>query len=454
MSDGEPDAVPRLPPRRPAGPGGLRGRTAFLGFGRDPLGFVDRLAREYPGAARLPMPGGALVYLTDPEAIGDVLLDRERVFTKDWTTRALTAVLGDGLFTSEGETWRRQRNLIAPALHRKQIASYVGIAARRASAYAAARADGETRDVKPDMTRLTMEIVAEALFGDDIGDAAARVARALEAALQAFESLIYSWRRFVPEAFDQPVRRRLRDASAALDAVVNEIVARKRAADAPGDDLLSRLIEARDEGGAGMTDRQLRDEAVTMLLAGHETTAMALGFSLWFLARHPESAARVADEARAVLGTRAVEADDLTRLPAAAGAFKEALRLRPPVWLFGREATRDAIVGGFAIERGEQVLVSPWLMHRDPRWFPQPEVFRPARWEEGLEKALPRHVYLPFGSGLRACAGMHFALMEGTVILATVCRAWRVEPTSADPLPLSPAITLRPRDGVRLRFRR
>jgi cytochrome P450 len=440
---------------RPGGPRGIAGRVAFMGFGRDPLGFVERLVRDHPGgAARLPMPGTALVYLTDPEAIGAVLLDRERVFIKDWTTRSLGPVLGNGLFTSEGELWRRQRNLVAPALHRKQIGAYVQIAARRAADYVATLRDGEVRDVKPDMTRLTMEIVAEALFGADLGDAAARVARALEEALRAFEALIYTWRRFVPAEWDQPVRRRLHDASAALDAVVVEIIRKKRAfaAEGAGADLLSRLLAARDEGGAGMSDQQVRDEVVTMLLAGHETTAMALSFALWFLAAAPEAAARVAAEAA---GARIAETDDVARLAAASAAFKETLRLRPPVWLFGREATRDAVVGRFRVEKGEQVLVTPWLMHHDARWFPDPRVFRPERWTEAFEEGLPRHVYLPFGGGQRTCAGLHFALMEGAVVLATICRAFAIERADGHGggLELSPAITLRPRAGVPLRFR-
>jgi cytochrome P450 len=451
MSDAGENAAPA---RRPAGPGGVRGQLAFMAFGRDPLGFVERLARDYPGgAARLPMPGAALVYLTEPDAIGAVLLDRERAFIKDWTTRALGPVLGNGLFTSEGDFWRRQRTLVAPALHRKQIGAYVEIAARRAAAYVATLRDGEVRDVKPDMTRLTMEIVAEALFGADLGDAATRVARALEDALRAFETLIYTWRRFVPAQWEQPVRRQLADASAALDAVVVDIIQKKRAAasTAEAPDLLSRLLAARDEDGAGMSDRQVRDEVVTMLLAGHETTAMALSFALWFLAAAPDAAARIAAEA-ADGGGRLAETEDVARLASATAAFKETLRLRPPVWLFGREATRDVVVGGWQLHEGEQVLVTPWLMHHDARWFADPRAFRPERWTPAFEEALPRHVYLPFGGGLRTCVGLHFALMEGAVILATLCRAKTVARADAGELPLSPAITLRPRDGVRLRF--
>jgi len=446
----------RAPPRRPEDPGGLFGRFAFLTFARDPLGFVERLARAHPGAARLPMPGTALVYLTDLDAVGEVLLDRERVFVKDWNTRVLEVVLGQGLFTSEGELWRRQRSLVAPALHRKQIAAYVDIAARRAAAYARDRRDGEVRDVKPDMTRLTMEIVAESLFGADLGDAVTAVATALDQALRAFETLIYSWRRFAPRSrAAAPVRRRLEDASASLTAVVEQIIARKRGGAggrATGDDLLSRLLAARDEGGIGMTDAQVRDEVVTMLLAGHETTAMALSFGLWFLAGDPVSAQGVAAEAAAVLSGEVVRADEVSRLTKANAAFKETLRLRPPLWLFGREARQDFVAGRWQLRAGEQVLIAPWLMHRNPRWFADPEVFRPQRWEGDFEERLPRHAFLPFGSGPRVCAGLHFALMEGAVVVATLMRQWEVARADAGELPLSAAITLRPAGPVRLRF--
>jgi cytochrome P450 len=441
--------------RRPEGPRGLRGRLAFASFGRDPLGFIAQLARTYPGAARLPMPGGALIYLLDPEAIGEVLLDRERLFTKDWNTRALGAVLGQGLFTSEGELWRRQRGLVAPPLARKQIGPYVEIVARRTQAFIDGIRDGEVRDVRPDMTRLTMEIVSEALFGADISAAVGRVAAALEDALSAFETLIYTWRRLIPARFDQPVRQRLRTASAVLDGVVLELIQNRRATapSPPSTDLLSRLLAARDEGGAGMTDQHLRDELVTMLLAGHETTAMALSFAFGFLARDRAAAARLHAEAIEVLkGDPATP--DVPRLTWADATFKETLRLRPPVWLFGREATRDCVVGGWQIRRGEQVLVAPWLMHHDPRWFPRPTEFSPGRWSEGLEQGLPRHVYLPFGGGQRICAGLHLATMEGAVILAMTARAleWTDE-DQAEPV-LNAAITLRPKHPLRLRFRR
>lgn len=433
--------------RRPVGPAGLHGQLRFLAFGRDPLGYVESLAKEFPGAARVSMLGLTHIYLWDREAVGDLLIDGQRVFTKDWTTRSLGAVLGQGLFTSEGQLWHRQRALITPALHRKHLDGFVHIAARRTSAYIDRLADGSTRDLKADMTHLTMEIVAEALFGADISDSASRVASALDDGLDAFATLIYTWRRLLPDHWHQPVRRRLTEASAALDSVVLDIIRERRGS--PGDsDLLSRFLAARDDEGRGMTDTQLRDEVVTMLLAGHETTAMALTFAIEFLCRHPHAWYRLRDEADERLGDRPTSFEDLSRLPYAAAVFKETLRLRPPIWLFGREATRDCTVGKWQLRAGDQVLVTPWVMHHDASLYERPREFLPERWMDGLQERLPRHAYLPFGGGSRMCAGVHFASMEGTVILSMLSRAATFTLVNSGNLPLNPTITLRPRDPV------
>jgi cytochrome P450 len=405
------------------------------------------------------------VYLTDLDAIGDVLLDRERRFSKDWTTRTLDAILGEGLFTSEGEHWRRQRQLVAPPLQRKQIAAYARAMASRTAALVdgvvqSAAGSGAPWDARPAMMRLTLEIVAETLFGADMPAAAsAEVASGLDEALAAFETLIYTWRRFVPRGWPQPVRARLRRAGERLDAVVRGIVAERRRAaernggDPGGDDLLGRLLAARDEAGAGMDDRQIRDEVVTILLAGHETTAMAMCFALHLLTRHPDVAARARAEVDAVLGGHLPGAEETRRLPFVTAVVKETLRLYPPVWLFGREALADQRAGGFAIRAGEQVLISPWVNHRDARHFPDPGRFAPERWLAGLEERLPRHAFLPFGGGSRVCAGMHFAMMEAVIILAVLIQRLEIEAVPGYELSLKPAVTLRPADDLPLRLR-
>lgn len=432
------------PYRRPHGPAGLSGQLRFVAFGRDPLGYLEALAHQYPGAARVSMLGLNHIYLWDREAIAELLIDRDLVFRKDWTTRALGAVLGNGLFTSEGAFWRRQRSLVAPTLHRRHLDGFVRVATRRTAEYIASVGQRQSRDLKADMTHLTMEIVAEALFGADISDSAARVAAALDDGLAAYESLIYTWRRLLPDHWGQPVRRRLAAASGVIDSVVARIISDRAGASTDGPDLLSRLIAARDDDGGRMTDVQLRDEVVTMLLAGHETTAMALTFAVAFLCRHPEHWAHLRAEADDCIGSREMTFDDLHRLPYAAAVFKETLRLRPPIWLFGREATRHCTLGNWEIRKGDQVIVTPWVMHHDAAVFDRPREFLPRRWLDGLEARLPRNAYLPFGGGSRMCAGIHFASMEGTVILSMLSRSLVVELTPAADVRPRPALTLRP----------
>jgi cytochrome P450 len=443
---------------RPGGPRGVRGLLAFTTFARDPLGFLERLAAAYPGAARLRIPGTTFVYLTDLDAVGEVLLDRERRFSKDWTTRTLDVILGEGLFTSEGERWRRQRQLVAPPLQRKQIAAYADTMAAPAAALVddISRASSDDDGVfaaRPAMMQLTLEIVAETLFGTTVGNASADVAAALDEALAAFEKLIYTWRRMLPRRWPQPVRTRLARAAGRLDTIVRGLIDQRRRAGGAGDDLLGRLLAARDEGGAGMDDQQLRDEAVTILLAGHETTAMAMCFALWFLTQHLDVAVLARAEVDAVLGGRLPTADDTRRLPLVTAIIKETLRLHPPLWVFGRQALEDCQVGRYQLRAGEQVLIAPWVNHRDPRHFPDPTRFAPERWLDGLEERLPRHAYLPFGGGSRVCAGMHFALMEAVIILTVMLQRLEIEALPGYQLQLNPAVTLRPRDNLPLRVR-
>jgi cytochrome P450 len=322
----------------------------------------------------------------------------------------------------------------------------------RAERFVAEAARGPTElDLRPKMMRLTLEVVAESLFGADLGDAADRIGEALELAIGSFERLIYTWRRLVPASWPIGVRRALAEASGSLSRVVDELVA-QRIARGLGDDLLSRLLESKDEAGQPMDAVQLRDEAVTILLAGHETTAMALTFAFWALDRHREVRARLLAELDAVLGDRSIELADLERLPYATAVVKETLRAYPPVWIFGREATVALDLGPYRIEAGDQLLMSPWVLHHDPAWFPEPQAFRPERWLEGLEERLPKHVYFPFGGGQRVCVGLHFAMMEAVILLATIVRGLEVAVAPDYAMTLDPALTLRPRDGLPVRL--
>ncbi len=440
-----------VPP--PPGPRGLERLLALPRFGRDPLAFTVEITRRHGDVARVQLGRDAAVLVGDPALVGEVLLDREHRFHKDRVTRGLSVIVGNGLLTSEGDFWRRQRRLIAPPLQRKHIARYADAMAASAAALVDRWRDGEARDLHRDMMRLTLDIVVETLFGLQVGDVADRVDRTVEGFMRDFQLLVQTWRRLLPHDFPQPVRRRMRAAGRVLDDILLEIIRTKRAA-AGGDDLLSLLLAARDDAGTGMTDAQLRDEAATLFLAGHETTALALGYAFVALARDPAVEAWLHEELDAALGDRLPGADDVARLPRTCAVVDETLRLFPPAWMIGREPQADVVMGGFRVSRGDQVLIAPWAMHRDPRWFDDPLVFRPARWLDGLAERLPRFAYLPFGGGARVCIGNHFARMEAVLLLATIARRVRLEAPPGWRLRLAPTVTLRPRDGLPVVVRR
>jgi cytochrome P450 len=439
----------------PPGPRTIRERArAFRAMTKDPDSAALALNTEYGPLMSIDIGRRRIVLVADPELIGEMLLDKDAAFMKDDVTRGLAQVLGRGLLTSEGELWRRQRKLIAPSLGKKQVASYADAMTRHARRYAEGLRDGDVRNVHADMSAVTLEIVVDTLFGTALRGAHERVGPIVDAYMDDFHALVHSWRRLFPSWFPFAQRRRGRRTARDLDALVMDVVRTKRASSERGDDLLSRMLLARDEADPtkGMDDRQLRDEAITLFMAGHETTANALSWTLLLLAEHPEIDSRVAAEVEAVLeGGRAATADDVVSLPITRAVVDEAMRLYPPAHIIGREALRDVELGGFRIPKGTTVLLSPWAMHHDPRFFPDPEAFRPERWLDGSAARLPRYVYLPFGAGPRVCVGNHFALLETVLVLASIVQRVRFERVSRAPVPAQPAITLRPRNGLPLR---
>lgn len=416
---------------------------------RDPLEMADdfaALARN--GAARLRAVSANLVLITDPELITKILLDRDEAFIKDQFTRDLDILLGQGLLTAEGELWKRQRKLIAPSLQPRQIAAYAASMARIAEAGAARLPANKSVDVHHELMQMTLDIVVETLFGAQLKGEHEEVGRWLELVMEDYARWVRSLARLLPRWFPNRRLARIRRASAQLNRLIDSLIAEKRTGDLTGDDLLTRLLLARDEQGQAMDETQLRDELVTMFSAGHETTALALSYALFLLAHHPEIQARARQEALA-LDTLDVKSPEKT--PYLAAVIREAMRLYPPAWAIGREPMRDVVVGDFLFKRGDQVLIAPYLLHRDPRWFENPTEFRPERWQDGLAERLPRHVYMPFGGGPRICIGNFFALMEAQLVLAALLRAARFEPEGPADLKLLASITLRPIGGIRLK---
>jgi cytochrome P450 len=308
--------------------------------------------------------------------------------------------------------------------------------------------DGEVRDVSREMTEITLRIAARTLFGTDVADDVATMRAASFTLAEHFRSRLFSLMILLPDAVPTPGNRRYQRSVRNLDDMVYRIIGQRRRSQAgqEHDDLLDMLLAARDESGQGMTDRQLRDEVMTLLLAGHDTTALALTWTFILLAQHPAAEARLLDEVDHVLGGRLPTSADASRLPYTEQVIAETLRLYPTAWMLGREAVRNTTIGGQPIGKGTTVLISPWVIHRDPRWFDEPAAFRPERWADGLAQRLPRFAYAPFGGGQRVCIGSSFAQLEATLLLATIAQRFRlvlVDP--AQPVEPLPVVTLRPR---------
>jgi cytochrome P450 len=393
-----------------------------------------------------------IVLVNTPNLVHEVLVTQADTFHKGPALSIYSRpLLGNGLLTSEDDFHRRQRGLVAPAFAHRRVAGYAKGMAHAAERLQANWKDGETLDVAHEMTRLTLGIVGKTLFDADLLGEADDVGRALTITMRYLVDVIRSPLR-LPFAWIPPWKRDVKAALVRLDATIYGLIEARRASGQDTGDLLSMLLLARDEenGGTAMMDpKQVRDEAMTLFLAGHETTANALAWTWYLLARHPEIYARVQAETDAALAGRSPTFDDLARLPYTLQVLKEAMRLYPPAYAIVRQAMQDVVIGGFRVPRGAIVLLSPYLLHHDPALFSDPETFDPGRFSPDAESARPRHAYLPFGGGPRVCIGAAFALMEGQLVLATL--AQRVTFRLAEPnrrIKPEPLITLRPRGGV------
>ena len=434
-------------------------------FSANRTAMLLRVARTHPhvGAMRVGLFDALVV--SAPSVAQEVLQTQAESFHKSLgLSLFLRPLLGDGLLTSEDDFHARQRRLIAPALTHKRIASYAATMAERASRTVAGWREGETFDAAEEMMRLTLEIVGKTLFDAEVGSEAAAVGEALT---EIMENTVATLGTLLPMPPVVPTRRNRasRRARARLDAVIYGLIAERRRhssepdrARKPAEDLLSLLLAARDEDGSRMSDKQVRDESMTLFLAGHETTANALVWALYLLARHPEIRARAEEEAApfARRGTP-LAMEDLRSLPFTLAVLKETMRLYPPAYIIGRRALKEVVVPGerpgesLRIGRNKVVFVNVLGLHRRPDSFPDPERFDPARFLGDRERELPRCAYLPFGAGPRVCIGNHFALMEGHLLLATIVGGARLDllPGHAD-VGMAPLVTLRPRGGVRM----
>ncbi|HTW84753.1 MAG TPA: cytochrome P450 [Candidatus Sulfotelmatobacter sp.] len=408
-------------------------------------GFLDRSARQYGPVTSWRMPKARWWLFDDAPSVERILTADATTIIKGRGTQRLRRLLGDGLLTSSEPLHLRQRRLVQPAFHRERVAGYAATMIDLTRQLADRLHDGETVEIDALMNRLTLRIAAKTLFSIDVADDGDTIGRALTEVLAVFPASLSAYGELLDHLQWHPITRRFNAARAQMDAVIAKVIAQRRAAGNPDyGDLLSILLTSTDEDAGAMPDALVRDEALTLLLAGHETTANALAWAWDQLARAPEAEARLHAELDQVLGDRDPEPADVPRLTFAREVMSESMRLRPPAWLMGRFSLKPLQLGGWDVPAGSVLFVSPFVTHRNPRYWKEPDAFRPERWSNGETADLPRGAYFPFGGGTRICIGEAFAWTEGVLLLATLARRFRFTALDAAPVPLDPLVTLRP----------
>jgi cytochrome P450 len=423
---------------------------ALRAFRQTPLGFLRQMREQYGDLCYFQIGPQHMYLVSEPALIQEILVNQAGNFIKSRVLQKARSLLGDGLLTNEGAPQLRQRRLVQPAFHRDRMLGYGRVMSTLAMRERDRWSHGQTQDIHAAMMRLTLAIVGETLFSTDVEQKAPEVGEALTTFVSLFDRLMLPWFELLMHL---PTRtaREVRGALDVLDRIIYGVIESRRADPTDRGDLLSMLMLADDPENPGerMSDVQVRDEALTLFLAGHETTANALTWTWYLLSKHPEVEARFHAEIDAVLtGGRAVTPEDVSALKYTEHVFAEALRLYPPAWALGRMAKADFTLGEHRIPAGSILLMSPAVTQRDPRWFPEPDQFRPERWADPAFKP-PKFAYFPFGGGARVCIGERFAWMEGILLLAAIGQRWRLRQDPADAVVEELAqVTLRPRGGL------
>jgi cytochrome P450 len=410
-------------------------------------------ARKYGDIVYFRVGGDQVYMLNHPDYIHEALVEKADKFHKSRQYKEVLArFLGNGLLVSDGEFWRRQRRLAQPAFHHKRIEAYSKVMVDYTLRMLEGWRDGERRDMAREMMRLTLFVVAKTLFDADLSGEADAIGQAFTALQETTDKRIGEFIP-IPDWFPTDYHRKERQALAALDKIILHIIEERRKSGEDKGDLLSMLLMAQDDDGTQMTDKQLRDEVTTLFLAGHETTANALAWSWFLLSQNPEVEAKLHREVDEVLNGRTPMLEDLKQLPYTEMVIKEAMRIYPPAWAFNREAIEGVEIGGYLIPKGAMISMSPYVTHRDARWFPEPLRFIPERFVPESEKQLPKYAYFPFGGGPRICIGNTFAMMEARLILATMAQQFSFELVGEHEVKPEPLITLRPKGGLAMRLR-
>jgi cytochrome P450 len=418
---------------------------------RDPIPFFTKLASEYGDASQFHVGPQQIFFFNHPDLIRDLLVTQHRSFHKSRVLQRSKIIFGEGLLTSEEELHRRQRRLAQPAFHRERIARYAEVMIERASRLT--WAEGEVLDIHQEMMRLTLSVVAKTLFDADVDQDADEIGAALTSLVDLFPTLMNPFANLLRKLpFPQTIR--FRRSLERLDRTVYGIIDERRKSGEDRGDLLSMLLMAVDEegDGGGMTDQQLRDEAMTLFLAGHETTANALAWTWYLLSLNTEAADAMHRELRDVLGDRLPTPADYARLPYTEMVVAESMRMFPPAWAVSRLAIEDAMIGEWLVPRGAVVVAAQAVTHRDPRWFPDPSRFDPLRFTPEAKASRPKLAYFPFGAGPRICIGEGFAWMEAVLIVATIAQRWKFELLARD-VKSQASITLRPKGGIEMKVK-
>lgn len=440
--------------KHPPGPQRRLPLAGLLAYRRGPLPFFQNLAERYGDIAYFKLGPQEAFFLNHPDLIKDVLVTNSQNFMKGLALQRAKRLLGTGLLTSEGEFHRRQRRLALPAFHRSRVASYAAVMTDYAAQMRERWQDNETLDIAEEMMGLTLGIVGKTLFDADVVADSKDVGEAMNVAMDLFNTITVPFFNLL-QKLPLPQVRRFDKAKAKLDAIIYRLIEERRASGKDRGDLLSMLLLAQDEeGGGGMTDEQLRDEALTIFLAGHETTANALTWTWYLLSQNPAAEAKLHHELDEVLGSRLPDFADVACLRYTEMVLAESMRLYPPAWAIGRMSLVDCEIGGYRMPRGSLVIMSQYVMHRDQRYFPDPSRFDPERWTEDARNSRPQFSYFPFGGGPRRCIGESFAWMEGVLLLATLAQKWQMRLAPQQVVALRPVITLRPKHGMKMRVTR
>lgn len=447
-------------------------------FIRDPINTLSTIAREYGEISYFKLGPEHVYLINNPDYIEKVLIYDHRNFKKGKRLQTAKAVLGEGLVTSEGDFHNHQRRLIQPIFHPKQIMIYSNIMTDYAVRMRNRWKDGSTVDISEEMMRLTLGIICKSVLNYDVESEAQEVGKALTTVRSYSKRLQSPIGQVLNKIPILPAPKRAREAREKLDLLVYGLISDRRQQEESGnemryDDLLSRLMQAQESSTANhasnngisststsptptsdgkMSDKQVRDEVMTIFIAGHETTSNALTWTFYLLSQYPNVERKLHDEIELVLGNRIPTADDIPKLQYTEMVLRESMRIFPPVWTMGRRVENDYSVGEYTIPAGSSILMCQYVMHHDPRYYEKPEEFNPDRWTDDFKTSLPRFSYFPFGGGIRGCIGESFAWMEGVLIIATIAQEWSMHLVPSQHIKLDPAITLRSKYGMKMKL--